>query len=536
MRRHLILKAATNHPEAFRRNLTLSSTDAPLFRDIIQPWQSKDFQALDPAWLQLAKGLANVPSPPTGGEETRQSFSAETPLNESGSNSSPSPHAGIASLRSNTTPGEGRGEGKKTEIRQDFPPNIKLRAYLERPRGHSKTSDTAIQLAWILQFANHPIHGVAAAADRDQAGLIRDAVARIAKANPWLLPDLKFAKHEISNSSTGSRLSIISSDVSSSWGLLPDFIICDELCHWDKPDLWHSLSSSGAKQPHCVLIVLSNAGIGQDWQWQVREAARTSNAWYFSSLDGPIAPWISPAMLEEQRNTLPPTVFNRLWLNEWQQTAGHFVTLAEAEACRDDKLRARTHGENHIQYVAAIDYAEKHDYTAAIIMHAEDDTLIVDRLDVVAPTASNPIPVSWVEQWITGTAANFPHTLFVLDPWQLLSLIQKYEHQLPLERFEFKAGQGNHALTLNLRQLIINRQLKWYPGCGQLPHTDTRDDLETELATILLKESPNTRVRLDHTPSTHDDRVFTLGAATLKLTQMQRGQDWIDIDHKGLIS
>ena len=38
---------------------------------------------------------------------------------------------------------------------------------------------------------------------------------------------------------------MISSDVQSSWGLLPDFVICDELCHWEQPEMWFSLLSSG---------------------------------------------------------------------------------------------------------------------------------------------------------------------------------------------------------------------------------------------------------------------------------------------------
>jgi hypothetical protein len=46
-------------------------------------------------------------------------------------------------------------------------------------------------------------------------------------------------KHRIENHHTGSRLTIISSDVNSSWGILPDFVICDELCHWPKPDMWY---------------------------------------------------------------------------------------------------------------------------------------------------------------------------------------------------------------------------------------------------------------------------------------------------------
>src|SRR5262249_6052097 len=151
--------------------------------------------------------------------------------------------------------------------------------------------------------------------------------------NPIVCPDLVARKSAISNSQTGSRLEVISSDVRSSWGRLPDFVICDELCHWEKPDLWHSLLSAAAKKPECLLIVLTNAGVGTGWHGDVREAARTSSEWHFPSLAGSQAPWITPASLAEQKKLLPPAVYARLWENVWQHSDGEFVTLAEAEAC-----------------------------------------------------------------------------------------------------------------------------------------------------------------------------------------------------------
>ena len=216
------------------------------FGEIIQPWQARDFRVLDPAWQKLA------------------------------------------------------GLPVDTSI---------CRAWIERPRGHAKTSDMAMQIAWILRFANRPLSGIVAAADQDQAALIRDAFARLVHLNAWMFEPLTMLKHRIENRETGSRLTVISSDVQSSWGLLVDFVICDELCHWPKPDLWYSLLSSAAKRPHCVLCVLTNAGIGQGWQWTVRESARKNSQtenpmWAFSTLDGPQAPWITRQHLSEQRALL----------------------------------------------------------------------------------------------------------------------------------------------------------------------------------------------------------------------------------------
>ncbi len=171
-------------------------------------------------------------------------------------------------------------------------------------------------------------------------GRLRDLVRQL----PEWLPDLVPQKEAIVNRRTGSRLDMLSSDVNSSWGHLPDFVICDELCHWPHPDLWYSLCSSAAKKPACVLTVLTNAGHGTGWQWTVRETARTAPDWHFSSLHGSCAPWITAAALDEQRRLLPPGVFARLWMNEWQHSAGGFVTLEEAEACRDGTLSMQSRG------------------------------------------------------------------------------------------------------------------------------------------------------------------------------------------------
>lgn len=405
------------------------------------------------------------------------------------------------------------------------------RAYLERPRGHSKTTDTAMQLAWILQHAPGRIDGLAAAADLEQGLLIRNAVERIARWNPDLCPDLEFRQQWVANRRTGSRLTIISSDVQSSWGQLPDFVICDELSHWEKPDLWYSLISSAAKKPDCLLVVLTNAGVGQGWQWKVREAARLGERWYFSSLEGCQAPWISAEWLEEQRRLLPESVYDRLWNNRWQMNSGGFLTLAEAEACRDERLRPREKGQPGVTYVAAIDYAEKHDYTVGVVLHREGDRLVVDRMDVVCPREEEPVPVRWVEEWMERIALHFPGTRFVVDEYQLLGTIQKYESRLSLTRFAFLGGQGNHALALNLRKMILHRELAWYPGCGQLPECDQRDDLETELASVLLKQTAGGRVRIDHISDRqhHDDRVFSLGAAALEAVKGGATGDWMEI-------
>lgn len=441
---------------------------------VITPWQERDFAALDDAWIHLAGLPAGVHTSHT------------------------------ESIR---------------------------RAYLERPRGHSKTTDMAVQIAWILQAAREPVYGLAAAADRDQGELLHRATVDLIRANHDLCHDLAFKQHVVLNRATGSQLEVVSSDVSSSWGQLPDFVICDELCHWDREDLWYSLLSSAAKKPNCVLAVLTNAGVGRGWQWQVREQARNEPNWHFSTLQGPQAPWMRASFLEEQRRLLPPAVYGRLWLNEWQHSDGAFVSLEEADRCCDATRRYEKAGRRGYRYIAAIDYAEKRDRTVGVVIHREGNEWVVDRMDVVAPSPNRPTPVQWVEDWMLEVADSFPVVRFVVDEYQLLAVLQRYEGRWNIKRFSFAGGKGNHALAMALRQLIIEGTVRWYPGCGQLDGFEQRDDLGTELASLLLRTVGTGRVRIDHRNEAgyHDDRAFALGAACLEGLQEAPQPEWIAI-------
>ncbi len=144
-------------------------------------------------------------------------------------------------------------------------------------------------------------------------------------------------------------------------------------------------------------------------------------------------------------------------------------------------------------------------------------------------------PVEWVENWMVEVGQNFPGVRFVVDEYQLLSVIQHYLGRYAIERFKFHGGEGNHKLATTLRHLIVERKVKWYADCGavdaqspfaprksvgDLPAVNT---LETELASLLLKQSTSGRVRIDHIHdgTHHDDRSFVLGVCCLELAQQE---------------
>lgn len=429
----------------------LDSEPPRLYRDLAEDWQETDFAALDPAWLRLAGQSVEVPH---------------------------------------------------------------QRAYLERPRGHSKTSDIAMSAVWALAFSQRMLAGVAAAGDLDQARLLVDAMRRLVAVNPWLGAFITFQRNAVEAPRTGSRLDVITADVGTSWGLRPDFIVADEVSVWSKPDLWYSLFSAAAKRSRCILLLIGNAGFGQDWRWELREQARSDPAWYFHSLDGPQARWISAGTLDEQRRLLPPGVFARLWLNRWSADGGDFVTLAECQACRDPALAYRSRGQPGVRYVAAVDYGERRDRTVAVVCHRAGDAVVVDRMDVWQPEPGQPVDVASVEGWMDEVQAAFGSPLFVLDPWQMAGTDQRFTAKgFRVERWN-ATGKSQANLAQVLLGLIVNRRVRWYAGAGRCGD----GDLERELAALVVKPTA-AGWRFDHAANNHDDRAVALGMACVTVME-----------------
>lgn len=404
-------------------------------------------------------------------------------------------------------------------------PKIK-RFFVQRSRGFSKTTDVAIDLAWLLTFCRRKMEGVVCAEDKEQATFLRDQFAKVVQWNEWLHSYIDVQRKAIINKHNDASIRFLSRDTASSFGITPDFVVCDEFTHWQQEEFFNSVISSYAKKEG-MLIICCNAGYGCDWKWRVRENAKTDPRWYFSAPEG-AAPWQSTQNLEEQRRLLLPKEYKRLWLNQWQTDTGEFVSLEEADACIDSSLRERNKAEQDgWSYVAALDYAEKVDRTVGVVGHLYNDQIIVDRMDVLAPemTVDGVIRVEWCENWIRQIAREFGgekgRIFFVCDKWQLLYIMQRLRMEgYFIEEFDFRSGVGNWEISHLLRQMIVHKKVSWYEGCGAIKDrsghvwtpTGSRDDLSTELSRLSVKTIGSSRWRFEHHKGEHDDRAFALGA------------------------
>lgn len=297
-------------PAAFRDVLLIDADGGPRrLGDVMDPWQREDFLAMDRAWMRIVG-------------------------------------------------------------RVEVDPPLYRRAYLERPRGHSKTGDIAVSALWAMFAAMRPIVGSCCAGDRDQAKLLRAAIDRLIRINDWLGHFIDIRSDRVINKRNGAELQILSSEAATTYGRTDHFVICDELSHWTNQELWNAVVSGIAKRPNALMLVISNAGIGEgeSWNWHAREACRETDGWYFRRLPGPLASWITPAQLAEQRRMLPAPVFRRLWQNEWTSGVTGDALNPQLIAAATNMAAPIPPGVSGVVYLAGLDVGVRRDFSGLVII------------------------------------------------------------------------------------------------------------------------------------------------------------------------
>jgi len=211
--------------------------------------------------------------------------------------------------------------------------------WLERPRGHAKTQDISLMAVWCLLAASYKVRGIALSGDERQAQLIRDRIDDICRCNPQIAALLEIQSSRVLNTRSGSELIIISSSVATGFGFWPQFLLADEVSHWERRNLWAMAFTTVGKLDHCCLVAALNAGWQRHWSYEYREKYRNDPAWYFASLRGPCASWITDRQLDAQRRGNLEQDFSRLWLNQWQSGDQDSVFAeADIQACIDPNV------------------------------------------------------------------------------------------------------------------------------------------------------------------------------------------------------
>jgi phage terminase large subunit-like protein len=379
-----------------------------------------------------------------------------------------------------------------------------------RPRGASKTSDSAAVAIALLLDAPAGARSYAVAGDVDQGGLLLDAVRGLV-ARTELGGVLRVEARKVTAAS-GATLEVLAADGPSTYGLRPWFVIADEVAVWpsttNAKTVWEAVLSSLPKTPGARFVALSSAGDPAHWFFKVRTHAVASPAWSLHEVAGP-CPWINPEALVEQRGLLTDSAYRRLHLGEWCEPEGRLSTVADVRACvrHSGVLEAR----RGTRYVVGVDIGVTNDRTAIAVCHADPGadgpTVVCDRIALFVPTKGKPIDLHEVEEMVFLLAGEYRAAKVVCDPYQAVLMISNLRRRgLKVEPFTFSQATIGR-LAVNLYRLLRDRRLA-------LPDDERLLD---ELARVRLVETAPNVIRLDHASGEHDDQTIALSLAALEL-------------------
>lgn len=402
------------------------------------------------------------------------------------------------------------------------------RFWITLPKGSDKTTLVARLTNWAIAFSRNRLVAYAAAKDRDQANLLVDAMQAEANLNPWLGSRLNFRNFKVKGPSD-SVLSVEATDAGGAAGLRGDLIVCDELTEWTDEAYFNQIGLVGLhKRPRSVLIIITNAGVRDSWQYEYLQkfkelakeppSSKKAGWWVYEApkllqLDT----WMSLEELADLRKLVPPAMARKLYDNEWIPPGldCQYLSIEQARSCEDPKLPAnRERGEPGKTYWAGVDYGASKDRTALCVLHRTGDSIIIDRMDVFQGTKEEHVPIAKIEAWLDFIADKFPLEMVVIDRWQMEQVIQRYQRRIPLEVFEPRSGLGNYAMAENFRGLVVNGKVKWSPLCGALQTKQGLETFSTELSSVSVK-IVGTNYRVFNDVGAHDDRYVAAAMPAL---------------------
>lgn len=342
----------------------------------------------------------------------------------------------------------------------------------ERPRGHSKTMDSAA-LALHHLLTTPGARAYFCASDRDQAALAYDSLRGFVQRSRLLAGAFKLGRWEVVAPSTDAKLEVLSSDAPSSWGLRPSLVVADELQAWrgDAGDeFFYSLYSALGKVPDARMLVGTTAGWDRESLcWKLRELAKDDEAWVFSRR-GQCASWITAEFLDEQKRLLPDTVYRQLHLNEWSEGEGSLLPIEVWDRCFDAELRPLQPdlmlGDEKVPLVVGLDAGVKHDCFAAVAVSRHprmpDVGVAIRATRLWEPPKGGEIAFTGEgspDAWLRDFCGRHNVVQVTYDPYQLMGLAQEWRRDGVAWCEEFPQGPDRLRADGQLLSLIHEGRL-----------------------------------------------------------------------------
>ena len=393
-------------------------------------------------------------------------------------------------------------------------------ALLMLPRKNGKTElAAAIALYGLLGDGEPGAEVVSAAADRDQAARVFEALAMMIRNDPELDAQCEIVESQkrVVHRASSSVYRALSSDVPNKHGLNPSLVIFDELHAAPNRDLWDVLTTAQGARRQPLILAISTAGYDREsilsevygYARSVRDGEIDDPTFLtviYEAAEG--ADWTdekvwhqcNPALgdfrsLDEMRTAFrrakeipaAQNTFRRLHLNEWTEQSVRAIDMAAWDACAAGQpdWRALRDGIRKRPVFGGIDLASTQNIAASVLVLAgEDDTIEIvpylwipeDRLvsrkeqqrlqrwvreGVITTTPGAVIDYAFIRKRWNEIATCCQVQQIGYDPWNSTSFATEMQDQDGFTMVEVRQGVRTlHEPTKKFLDLIASNKLR----------------------------------------------------------------------------
>jgi phage terminase large subunit-like protein len=352
------------------------------------------------------------------------------------------------------------------------------------PKKSGKTTFAALHvLTLTLLFGGAYPEATLCANDQEQArGRVHEMAARIIEASPILKREAKITESRITFPAFNAIITAIASDAGSAARGNQSISVFDELWAYTSERsrrLWDEMVPPPTRKIACRLTVTYAGFTGESLlleELHKRGKALPQVGKDLYAGDGllmfwshePIAPWQDQAWLASMRNTLRPSAYARMVLNEFASSESQFVDLSSWDQCIiPDLLPLRE--DKSLSVWIGVDASVKRDSTALVCCAYSKPSKCVRLIGhrVFQPSATDVIDFEGtVEKTILEWRDRFQLRKVYTDPFQMVSVAQRLAKQcVKIEEYP-QTIQNLTAATSNLFDLISARQLILYPDAA----------------------------------------------------------------------
>lgn len=347
------------------------------------------------------------------------------------------------------------------------------RFWIERTKKASKDADLAVIMMWLVAFPVRPLYMQVGAADRVQAGIVKDRMSHLLHHNPWLNDYVEMVQNEVRSKALMAsgdplaRIEIKSSDVAGSHGGTPDLLVINELSHISKWEFAENMMSNASGVAQGIVIVATNAGIkgSKAEVWRIN-ALKNPDQWSVWILSEP-APWHSLHAVQDEKRRMPIGKWNRLWGGKWESGKGDALgeDMIQAAFCLPGPIAKREAGWT---YFLGIDLGITHDHAGLAVLGAN---INLQKIKLVWMCGFEPtlkvedhyeVNLDLIEKKCLELHKFFNLFKVGYDPYQAILMAQRLRQQhLPMKEVQFTSSNLS-KMADSLLQVMNEKKLQLF--------------------------------------------------------------------------